>query len=83
MACSGYFSKGTRELKMPRTFGRPDHLGARWQGDVTTGEKSVELALTTAEQHQRLTPEFLEGERRFGPRTEELDPVLSSHMHTK
>mgnify|MGYP001618555532 CR=1 FL=1 len=83
MACLGYFSKNTRELRMPRTSGHRDSLGARWDGRVTNGELSPEHALSTADLKVRLTPEFRQRERHFGRRTEQLDPVLQSHMTTK
>ncbi len=80
MACSGYFSKNTRgELTMPRTNGRRDERGIRWEGRVTNGEVSLEKAHFDADLHARLTPRFLHEQSQFGRRMETLDPVLQFH----
>ena len=83
MACLGYFSKNKSQLKIPRTSGHRDNLGASWKGRVLTGEQSVEEALAGDDAQVRLTPHHLEQQRRCGRPTEQLDPVLQSHLDTK
>ena len=82
MACSGYFSKNTTELRAARTFGKRDGLGVQWHGPVTNGETSVDLALNTDDAQALLTPHHLENERSSGSPLE-TDPVLLSHIVTK
>ena len=79
MACSGYFSKNTRELTMPRTNGHRDERGIRWEGRVTNGEVSLEKAHCDADLDPRRTPRFQEQSRRLGRRMETLNAVLQFH----
>jgi hypothetical protein len=45
MSISGYFSKRTPELRMPKVEeGQPDSAGIIWHGDVMTGKLSVQEA---------------------------------------
>lgn len=79
MACSGYFSKNTGVLTMPRTNDQRDERGICLEGRVTNGEVTLEKGHFDADLHARLTPRFQEQQRHFGRCTETLDPVLQFH----
>ena len=74
MSIAAYLGKNTRELRMPRSDGRPDELGIRFQGRALSGELTVQMA-------QRLRDmgicraQSLEARRAY----DDLDPVLKAH----
>jgi hypothetical protein len=76
MSIAGYFSKRTRELRMPRK----DSLGIDFEGAVLTGEKSL--------QHRQCEEAIAEvgPQATFDPAgeryetVEDYDPVLRSHL---
>ena len=69
MSVAGYLSAGRPEVRMPRNCG--DEFGARFEGSVLTGEKSVEEQIKGS--GVRPTSEHYK-------RVEDYDPVLRAHL---
>ncbi len=80
----GHFIKNTPPLQMPRTGGKPDSTGARYEGAVLNGKVSVQEA-HTKDAIQVARAQVAEKLRRGDLRNcyvapENYDPVLRFHL---
>jgi hypothetical protein len=84
MSVCGYFNKRGPGLKMPKTEGKPDALGIKYEGPVLNGSMSVDDAFAREKQVEQLhavQTTLRTGVRTYGS-TEQYDPVLRYHTRT-
>jgi len=84
MSVCGYFNRRGPGLRMPKTNGEPDALGISHQGEVLSGNISVDEAFARQKHAEGL--HALQTALRTGVNSyvtpEDYDPVLKYHTRT-